>query len=188
MSTPGDAEGVARGGAAGAEGLAALGGVAQPAASETVAMESARPIRDRFMRSPYVDLGAIVGLRRQPANQHPDSVRSDERGLGKPIRLDARPAHDVRGGRVGSGGGRSRDLSSAREMSSAHDSGEQCYGTCSSRFGELRTSEIFPVAAPEVIADATAAGEALGESSRISAAAPATCGDAIDVPEIVRVV
>ena len=38
-----------------------------------------------------------------------------------------------------------------------------------------------------MIADVTVAGEAPGFASRKSAATPATCGDAIEVPEIVLV-
>jgi hypothetical protein len=56
----------------------------------------------------------------------------------------------------------------------------------SSRLGEPVPASVtlFGVE-PLMIAAVTVAGEALGFVSRNSAATPATCGDAIDVPEIV---
>src|SRR5690606_14657370 len=58
----------------------------------------------------------------------------------------------------------------------------------SSRLGEPLPGEVTtPVVAVETIASATCEGEAEGLACRYSAAAPATCGDAIEVPEIVLV-
>ena len=56
------------------------------------------------------------------------------------------------------------------------------------RFGEPVPALVTtPVVAIDVSAVATAAGVLAGFASRYNAAAPATCGEAIDVPDIVAV-
>lgn len=56
-----------------------------------------------------------------------------------------------------------------------------------SRFGEPAASVTVPVVAPPLMTSATVAGDAAGLVCKNSAAAPATCGAAIDVPLIVAV-